>query len=119
MTQTTKKTAIVIGATGGIGRAVALRLAKDGFSITAGYAGSASKAEEVVAAIKSNGGAAVALKADVNNASEVEQLFQKTLNTFGTVDVVAHTAGIMPLSKIAEGDLEVFDKVIPMILRGT
>jgi 3-oxoacyl-[acyl-carrier protein] reductase len=119
MTETTRKTAIVIGATGGIGRAIALRLAKDGFSVTAGYSGNASKAEEIVAAIESNGGAAIAVKADVNNASEVEELFRTTLNTFGTVDVVVHTAGIMPMSKIADGDLEIFDKVIATNLRGT
>ena len=59
MAERTQKTAIVVGATGGIGRAVALRLAKDGFSIMAGYAGDAFKAEEAVAAIKSNGGVAI------------------------------------------------------------
>jgi 3-oxoacyl-[acyl-carrier protein] reductase len=119
MTETTKKTAVVIGATGGIGRAIALRLAKDGFSITAGYAGNAAKAEELVAAIKSTGEAAIAVKADVTNASEVEQLFKATLDTFGRIDVVVHTAGIMPISKIADGDLEIFDRVIATNLRGT
>jgi len=119
MTETSNKTAIVIGATGGIGRAIALRLAKDGFSISAAYAGNVSKAEEIVAAIKSNGGAAIAVKADVSNPSDVEQLFQATLSTFGRVDVVVHTAGIMPMSKIADGDLEIFDKVIATNLRGT
>jgi 3-oxoacyl-[acyl-carrier protein] reductase len=119
MPERVQRTAIVIGATGGIGRAVALRLAKDGFSITAGYAGNASKAEEVIAAIKSNGGAAIAVKADIRNAEDVEQLFQTTLNTFGTIDIVVNTAGIMPMSKIADGDLQMFDEVIATNLRGT
>jgi 3-oxoacyl-[acyl-carrier protein] reductase len=110
MTDTTTKAAIVIGATGGIGHAVALRLAKDGFAITAGYAGNAARGEEVVAAIKSTGGAAIAVKADVTNASDVEQLSKTALNAFGRVDVVVHIAGIMPMSKIADGDLEIFDK---------
>ena len=119
MAKPTRKTAIVIGATGGIGRAVALRLAKDGFSIMAGYAGNGSKAEEVAATIKTGGGTATTAKADVRNAEDVEQLFKTTLNTFGTIDVVVHTAGIMPMSKIADGDLEMFDEVMATNLRGT
>lgn len=119
MTETTKKTAIVIGASGGIGHAVALRLARDGFAITAHYAGNAAKAEEVVTTIKAAGGNAIAIKADVANAAEVEQLFKTTLDTFGKIDVVVHTAGIMPMSNIADGNLEVFDKVIATNLRGS
>jgi len=119
MTETTTRAAIVIGATGGIGHAVALRLSKDGLAITAAYADNAAKGEELVVAIKSGGGAAIAIKADVNNASDVERLFKTTLDTFGRIDVVVHTAGIMPMSKIADGDLETFDKVIATNLRGT
>lgn len=115
----TKSTAIVVGATGGIGHAVALRLAKDGFAITAAYAGNAARAEELVAAIKSTGGTAVAVKADVSSESEVVHLFKATLDEFETIDVVVHTAGIMPLGKIVDGDLEMFDKVIATNLRGT
>jgi 3-oxoacyl-[acyl-carrier protein] reductase len=119
MTDSTKKAAIVIGASGGIGHAVALRLAQDGFAITAHYAGNPAKAEEVVSKIKSAGGNAMIAKADVANAAEVEGVFKATLDAYGRVDVVVHTAGIMPMSKIADSDLETFDKVIATNLRGT
>jgi 3-oxoacyl-[acyl-carrier protein] reductase len=119
MSSATKKTAIVTGATGGIGHAIALRLAKDNFAITAGYAGNAARAEELVAAIKSVGGAAITVKADVSTPSEVELLFRTALEEFGRIDVVVHTAGVMPMGKIADGDLDTFDRVIATNLRGT
>lgn len=67
---TEKKSAIVTGASRGIGRAVATRLARDGFAVAVNYAGSATKAEEVVAEIKAaSGGQAMAVQADVTNAA--------------------------------------------------
>src|SRR5712664_2149351 len=119
MTAAAAKSAIVTGASGGIGRAVATRLAKDGFSVAVHYAGNAGKAQEVVAAIEADGGRAIAVRADVADAKDVERLFKETLNAFGKIDVVVNCAGIMPLTPIAEGDTEVFDKVIAANLRGT
>jgi 3-oxoacyl-[acyl-carrier protein] reductase len=113
------KTAIVTGASRGIGRAVAMRLAHDGFAVVVNYASNADQAEAVVTAIKSAGGRAIALKADVSNAADVERLFEETLKAFGSVDVVVNNSGIMPLSPIGKGDVEVFDKVIGTNLRGT
>jgi 3-oxoacyl-[acyl-carrier protein] reductase len=112
-------TAIVTGASGGIGRAVARRLARDGFAVIVGYAGRASTAEEAVAEIVELGGQAAPVQADVASAADVERLFRTTLDTFGPVDVVVNCAGIMPLRPIAGGDTEAFDKVIATNLRGT
>jgi 3-oxoacyl-[acyl-carrier protein] reductase len=95
------KTAIVTGASRGIGRAIAKRLASDGFAVVVNYAGNAAKAEETVAAIGTAGGRAIALRADVANAADVDRLFKKALETFKSVDVVVNSAGIMPLSPIA------------------
>jgi 3-oxoacyl-[acyl-carrier protein] reductase len=112
-------TAIITGASGGIGRAVARRLARDGFAVVVNYAGNASKAEETVAEIVASGGRATAVQADVASAPDVERLFKTTMDTFGAVDVVVNCAGIMPLRPIAGSDTEVFDKVIATNLRGT
>jgi 3-oxoacyl-[acyl-carrier protein] reductase len=114
-----RKTAIVTGASRGIGRAIALRLATDGFSVVVNYAGNAAKAEEVVNEIVSSGGRAIAIQADVANPEDVQKLFEKTLKAYGQIDVVVNNAGIMPLSPIAKGDVATFDKVIATNLRGT
>jgi 3-oxoacyl-[acyl-carrier protein] reductase len=114
-----RKAAIVTGASGGIGRAIAKRLARDGFAVVVNYAGNARGAEATVDEIKSAGGEAIALKADVADPTDVERLFQETLKNFGSVDVVVNSAGIMPLSPIGKGDLDVFDRVISTNLRGT
>jgi len=113
------KSAIVTGASGGIGRVVAKRLASDGLAVAVHYAGNPAKAETVVAEIKGAGGKAFTVQADVAKPVDVERLFKQTLDAFGTIDVVVHSAGIMPLLPIAGGDVETFDKVIATNLRGT
>ena len=113
------KTAIVTGASRGIGRSIAKRLASDGFAVVVNYAGSSDQAQEVVNEIRSADGEASAIKADVSNPEEVRQLFEETIQKSGRVDVVVNNAGIMPLSPIAKGDVETFDKVIAINLRGT
>ena len=113
------KTAIVTGASRGIGRSIAKRLAADGFAVVVNYAGSSDQAQEVVNEIRSADGEASAIKADVSNPEEVRQLFEEAIQKSGRVDVVVNNAGIMPLSPIAKGDVETFDKVIAINLRGT
>src|SRR5882762_1859453 len=114
-----KKIAIVTGASRGIGRAVAKRLVQDGFGVVVNYLSNASEAEQVVSEIQRIGGNAIAVKADVANQADVERLFEETMKKFGSVDVVVHNSGIMPLSPIGKSDVELFDKVISTNLRGT
>lgn len=113
------KTAIVTGASRGIGRAIALRLAADGFRVVVNFAGNAEKADETVDEIISAGGSAMAIQADVASPDDVKQLFDKTLKAYGQIDVVVNNAGIMPMSPIAKSDVDTFDKVIVTNLRGT
>jgi 3-oxoacyl-[acyl-carrier protein] reductase len=115
------KSAIVTGALRGIGREVAKRLASHGFAVAVNYASNAAKAEIVVAEIKkaATGGQAIAMQADVASAADVERLFKESVDAFGEINVVVNCAGIMPLSPIAGGDLDLFDKVINTNLRGS
>ena len=119
MTKDDRRVALVTGGSGGIGRFVSLRLAKDGFSVVLNYAGNAEKAEQVAGEIKSAGGQTLVIQADVSNESDVERMFKQIIDTFGRVDVVVHTAGIMPVATIAETDLAVFDRIISTNLRGS
>jgi len=118
-TDLAKKVAIITGGSGGIGRAVAKRLADDGFAIAVHYAGNRTKAESVLSEIKNGGGKAIAVQADVAKATHVEDLFKQTVDAFGKIDVVVHSAGIMPLVPIGTGNVETFDKVIATNLRGS
>jgi 3-oxoacyl-[acyl-carrier protein] reductase len=119
MSPSTTRTAIVTGASGGIGQSVAARLARDGLAVVVNYAGNASRADKVVADIAAAGGRAIAVRADLADVSGADQLFRATVEAFGRIDVVVNAAGIMPLKAIAEGDVEGFDRVIAINLRGT
>jgi 3-oxoacyl-[acyl-carrier protein] reductase len=118
-TDTPERVAIVTGASGGIGRATALRLAADGMAVVAHYSGNRDRAEEVVAAITDAGGRAVAAQADVADETEVAALFDTAEQAFGGVDVVANTAGLMILKPLAELDLADIDRMHRTNVRGT
>jgi 3-oxoacyl-[acyl-carrier protein] reductase len=83
------------------------------------YAGNQEPAEAVAAAIREAGGDAIAVKADVADEAEVRSLFDTADASYGGVDVVVHTAGIMPLSPLADLDLDVLDRLVRTNLRGT
>jgi 3-oxoacyl-[acyl-carrier protein] reductase len=119
MADLSRKSALVTGASGGIGGAVAQRLAAERFNVVVHYSGKAAPAEQVVADIKQTGGSAVAVQADIGNAADVARLFEQTLAVFRRLDAVVNCAGIMPLGKIVTETLPDFDRVIATNLRGT
>jgi 3-oxoacyl-[acyl-carrier protein] reductase len=112
------RVAVVTGGSGGIGRAVSAQLAGDGFSVVVGYSGNAGPAAEVVAAIEAKGGSAVAVHGDVADPEHMQAVFQTAADRFGGVDVVVNAAGIMPLGRIADMDLDVFDRIQRINVRG-
>jgi len=114
-----QKAAIVTGASRGIGRAVALRLAHEGFAVVVNYAGNQAEADKVVGEIESAGGKAIAVRADVSKTPDVVHLFDETEKAFGGVDVLVNNAGIMALKPIAEMEDKLFDRTFAINVRGT
>lgn len=119
ITTQTSRVALVTGGSGGIGKAVALRLAADGFAVAVHYAGNKAKAESVVAEITGNGGQAVAVGGDVADEQDMQTAFAAVAHAFGGVDVVVNTAGVMILGPVADYSLDDFDRIVRTNLRGT
>lgn len=119
MTASPTRTAIVTGASGGIGQAIARRLAADGFAVVVNYAGNRAHADDTVSAIRSAGGQAVAIQGDVVDPQAVAALYQGALEAFGRIDVVVNSAGVMSLAPIAQMAIEDFDRIVATNLRGT
>lgn len=113
------RSAIVTGASKGIGAAIAKRLAADGFRTIVNYASSSAEAGEVVAAIRATGGTAMAVQADVSDASAMRKLFDQAEAEFGPVDVLVNNAGIVKVSPLAQVSDEDYQRQIAVNLTGT
>lgn len=117
MSQLTDKSAIVTGASRGIGRAIALELASRGASVIVNYNSSPAAAEEVVAEITAAGGKATAVQANVADETQVEALFKQTVEAYGKVDILVNNAGITRDNLIIRMKPDDFDAVIEMNLK--
>jgi NAD(P)-dependent dehydrogenase (short-subunit alcohol dehydrogenase family) len=106
------KVAIVTGGARGIGRGIALTLAKEGARVAVNYVNSPDSAEEVVQAIRNEGGSARAIQADVGAYAEAERLVDTTLQEFGRIDILVNNAGIVARKSILDISLEEWDRVV-------
>ena len=112
------KVAIVTGASSGIGRAIAERLAEDGAIVVVNYNHSGEKAEQVVTGIQAKGGKAVAAQSDMSLVIEVRRLVTETVKQFGRLDILVNNAGRFmpkPLLETTEAD---FDHIIALNAKG-
>lgn len=114
----TNKTAVVTGASRGIGRSIAIDLAKSGTNVVVNYSGNEAKANEVVDEIKALGQQAFAVKADVSNAEEVQAMMKQAIDTFGSIDILVNNAGITKDNLLMRMKENEWDDVININLKG-
>jgi glucose 1-dehydrogenase len=110
--------AIVTGANSGIGRAVALALARAGADVMVNYVSRPEEAQKVVAAIETSGGRAFAFRADVSQEAEVQAMFARTLDTFGAIDILVNNAGLQKDAPFEELTVAAWDLVMNVNLKG-
>jgi 3-oxoacyl-[acyl-carrier protein] reductase len=115
----TDRVAIVTGASGGIGRAIAVRLAEQGMAVAVHYSGNRDRAQETAEEIIAARGRVMVVGADVADETQIAALFDRVEAQFGGIDVVANTAGVMALSPLADLDLDEFDRIHRTNVRGT
>ena len=112
------KTALVTGASRGIGRAIALRLAAEGARVAINYAGNVKAAEEVKAAVEAAGGTAIFCQADIADSAAVEAMVANVVKEFGTIDILVNNAGITRDTLLMRMKDEDFAKVLDTNLKG-
>ncbi|WP_203362276.1 3-oxoacyl-[acyl-carrier-protein] reductase [Bacillus sp. REN10] len=112
------KSALVTGASRGIGREIALELARQGADVAVNYSGSEAKANEVVEEIKALGRQAIAIQCNVSNSESVQEMVNQTVNTFGKIDILINNAGITRDNLLMRMKEQEWDDVINTNLKG-
>jgi 3-oxoacyl-[acyl-carrier protein] reductase len=112
------KIALVTGASRGIGRAIAERLARSGASVAVNYSSSAAEAQKLVSEIKAAGGNAIAIQADMGRVADVIRLFDQTIAHFGRLDILVNNAGIIIVKPVSATTEEDFDRIFAINVKG-
>jgi glucose 1-dehydrogenase len=112
------QTALVTGASSGIGREVAIALGAYGADVVVNYSSAESAAQQTVAEIRKTGNRAVAIKADVSSEAEVEAMFRRTYEEFGTIDILVNNAGLQQDAPFDSLTLAQWNRVIGVNLTG-
>ena len=112
------KIALVTGSSRGVGRAVALGFAKQGANVVVNYTSNENAANEVVETIQSMGGKAIAVKADVAQKAEVENLVNSAIDTFGRLDILVNNAGFTRPAMMIKMTEDQWDQVVDIHLKG-
>ncbi|KGR73860.1 3-oxoacyl-[acyl-carrier-protein] reductase [Ureibacillus sinduriensis] len=112
------KTAVVTGASRGIGRAIALQLAAEGANVVVNFSGSEQKASEVVQEIQNIGSQAIAVQANISDSESVQQLMNAAIEQFGAIDVLVNNAGITRDNLLMRMKEDEWDEVINTNLKG-
>lgn len=112
------KVAVITGASTGIGRAIAVEMARQGARVVVNYIGKPDAADEVVRTIKQDNGDALAIEADVSKSDQVSRMISETVAQFGRIDVLVNNAGIEKESPFLEKPESEWDMVIAVDLKG-
>ena len=110
------KVALITGASKGIGKATALRLARDGACVVINYSSDAKSADTLVHSIGVD--KALAVKADVSKVPEIEKLVKQAIDKFGKIDILIPCAGMLPMSPLESTTEELFDNIFALNVKG-
>ena len=110
------KVALITGASRGIGKAIALRLSRDGASVVINFSNDPAPAEAIVQRLGQD--RAIAVKANVAEVSEVKRLVKETIDKFGKIDILVNCAGILPMSDLKSTTEETYEKAFSVNVKG-
>ncbi|MGA7672032.1 MAG: 3-oxoacyl-ACP reductase family protein [Nitrolancea sp.] len=113
------RTALVTGASRGIGRAIALAFAEEGADVAVNFRTQSAEAEDVVRRVRDFGQNAFSVRADVSREEAVEDMVDRVLSEFGHIDILVNNAGFVTLAPVEAMDIAMWDEMIGTHLRGT